>query len=64
MENLRAAKENARRLTPGVEKERGALRVGMKADIIAAPANPLDDINTLKAVAFVMKNGKVFKENK
>ena len=36
----------------------------MKADIIATAANPLDNIDTLKTVTFVMKNGKVFKENK
>ena len=60
---LQALTTNAARLL-GVEKERGALRAGMKADIIAAAANPLDDINTLKAVTFVMKNGKVFKENR
>ena len=36
----------------------------MKADIIATATNPLDNINTLKAVTFVMKNGEVFKENK
>jgi imidazolonepropionase-like amidohydrolase len=60
---LQSLTTNAARLL-GVEKERGALRVGMKADIIATAANPLDDINTLKAVTFVMKNGKVFKENR
>jgi imidazolonepropionase-like amidohydrolase len=60
---LQALTTNAARLL-GVEKERGALRVGMKADIIATAANPLDNVNTLKAVSFVMKNGKVFKENR
>ena len=60
---LQALTTNAARLL-GVEKERGALRVGMKADIIATAANPLDNIDTLKAVTFVMKNGKIFKENK
>ena len=60
---LQALTTNAARLL-GVEKERGALRVGMKADIIATMANPLDNIGTLKAVTFVMKNGKTFKENK
>jgi len=60
---LQALTTNAARLL-GVEKERGALRVGMKADIIATAANPLDNIDTLKTVTFVMKNGKVFKENK
>jgi imidazolonepropionase-like amidohydrolase len=60
---LQALTTNAARLL-GVEKERGALRAGMKADIIATAANPLDNIDTLKGVTFVMKNGKVFKENK
>jgi imidazolonepropionase-like amidohydrolase len=60
---LQALTTNAARLL-GVEKERGALRVGMKADIIATAANPLEDIQTLKTVTFVMKNGSVFKENK
>lgn len=45
----------------GVEKQRGAIKIGMFADIIATPENPLDNINTLKKVSFVMKNGKVFK---
>ncbi len=60
---LQALTVNAARLL-GVEKERGALRIGMKADIIATTDNPLDNIGTLKAVTFVMKNGKVFKQNK
>lgn len=45
----------------GVEKQRGAIKTGMFADIIATAENPLDNINTLKKVSFVMKNGKVFK---
>jgi len=36
----------------------------MKADIIATAAIPLDNVNTLKAVTLVLKNGKVFKENR
>jgi imidazolonepropionase-like amidohydrolase len=42
----------------GVEKERGSIREGLAADIIATPGNPLDDINALKRVTFVMKNGR------
>ena len=45
----------------GVEKQRGALKPGLFADIIATPENPLDNIQTLKKVSFVMKNGKVMK---
>ena len=57
---LQALTTNAARLL-GVEKERGAIRPGMKADIIATRNNPLDKIDTLKAVTFVMKDGQVFK---
>jgi imidazolonepropionase-like amidohydrolase len=46
----------------GVENRRGAIKVGLRADIIATPENPLDNVLTLKKVAFVMKNGKVFKK--
>jgi imidazolonepropionase-like amidohydrolase len=42
----------------GVDRERGSIREGLAADIIATPANPLDDINALKRVAFVMKDGR------
>lgn len=47
----------------GVEKERGSIEAGLAADIIATPNNPLDDIQTLKRVNFVMKNGKVYRHN-
>ncbi len=59
-EILKAMTINAARLL-GVEKERGLLREGLAADIIAVPDNPLDNINTLKKVSFVMKNGNVVK---
>jgi imidazolonepropionase-like amidohydrolase len=42
----------------GVESERGSIREGLAADIIATPGNPLDDVNALKRVAFVMKDGR------
>jgi imidazolonepropionase-like amidohydrolase len=38
---------------------RGAIAPGEAADIIATPTNPLDDIQTLRKVQFVMKDGKV-----
>jgi imidazolonepropionase-like amidohydrolase len=59
---LQALTVNAARLL-GVEKTRGFLKAGMRADIIAVAANPLEKIDTLKNVGFVMKNGKVFKQN-
>jgi imidazolonepropionase-like amidohydrolase len=54
---------NAARLL-GVDKERGAIRPGTAADLIAPPENPLENINALKQVSFVMKNGTVFKHAK
>ena len=42
----------------GVERERGSIREGLAADIIATAGNPLDDISALKRVVFVMKNGR------
>ncbi len=45
----------------GLEDERGPVKVGFAADIIATAQNPLDDINALRDVQFVMKDGNVFK---
>lgn len=55
---LRIMTTNAAKLL-GVEKERGSIREGLYADIIATPDNPLDDIRALKRVSFVMKNGQI-----
>jgi imidazolonepropionase-like amidohydrolase len=46
-----------------LEDERGPVREGFAADIIAVPANPLEDIDALRNVTFVMKDGLVFKHN-
>lgn len=58
---LQALTTNAAKLL-GVEKTRGSLKAGMKADIIAVKDNPLEKIETVKSVTFVMKNGKVYKQ--
>ncbi|PYT48976.1 MAG: hypothetical protein DMG44_12515 [Acidobacteria bacterium] len=60
-DTLRAMTVNAARLL-GVDKERGFLKPGMAADIIATPENPIEDIRTLKRVSFVMKEGAVIKQ--
>ncbi len=57
-EILKAMTTSATRLL-GVDKYRGTLQPGMYADIIATPDNPLTNIQTLKQVSFVMKNGAV-----
>jgi imidazolonepropionase-like amidohydrolase len=43
--------------------ERGPIKPGLYADIIAVPGNPLEDIDALRDVQFVMKNGTVFKRD-
>ena len=58
---LQAMTMNAARLL-GVEKERGAIHIGMAADIIATEGNPLNDASALKKVVFVMKNGVAIKQ--
>jgi imidazolonepropionase-like amidohydrolase len=57
-ETLRAMTADAAKLLR-VEKKRGTIAAGLAADIIATPANPLENIQTLRQVMFVMKNGKV-----
>jgi imidazolonepropionase-like amidohydrolase len=42
-----------------INRERGAIAAGMAADIIAMPNNPLEDIESLRKVNFVMKDGKI-----
>lgn len=44
-------------------KERGPIKAGMFADLIAVQGDPLTDIDTLRNVQFVMKNGTVFKKD-
>ncbi len=50
-------------LVSETENERGPIRVGLAADLIAVAGNPLDDIDALRDVQFVMKDGMVFKQN-
>jgi len=47
-----------------IEKERGAIAVGFFADIIAMPASPLADVEALRGVDFVMKNGAIVRRPK
>ena len=39
----------------------GAIAPGLEADIIALDGNPLDDITAVRRVVFVMKGGKIYK---
>jgi len=59
-DTLQAMTINAARLL-GVDGERGAIKPGLAADIIAMPESPLDNIQAVRKVTFVMKDGSVFK---
>ncbi len=43
--------------------KRGPIKPGLPADIIAVKGNPLEDIDALRTVVFVMKDGLVFKRD-
>jgi len=58
MDILRAMTSEAAELLR-VQKERGRLAPDMAADIVAMPADPIQDIGALRNIDFVMKNGKL-----
>jgi imidazolonepropionase-like amidohydrolase len=47
----------------GLENSRGVLEKSYYADIIALKNNPLDNIDAIKTVQFVMKEGKVIRRD-
>ncbi|MBZ9613125.1 metal-dependent hydrolase family protein [Rheinheimera maricola] len=52
--------EGARLL--GVADELGSIKAGKIADIVAVPGDPLQDINLMGQVSFVMKAGQIYKQ--
>lgn len=46
-----------------VIRDRGPIKPGLFADLIAVAGDPLTDIDALRSVQFVMKNGMVFKRD-
>ena len=47
-----------------MEREIGQIKKGFYADIIAVDENPIQQISTMENVVFVMKNGKIYKNEK
>ncbi|MFB1040107.1 MAG: amidohydrolase family protein, partial [Polaribacter sp.] len=47
-----------------MENEIGQIKEGFYADIIAVEDSPIENISTMENVIFVMKNGKVYKDEK
>ena len=64
-ERRHPARDDDQRLQGERDRERRAARSrpGFFADLIAVPGNPLDDLDALKNVQFVMKDGQVFKRD-
>ncbi|HXE74795.1 MAG TPA: amidohydrolase family protein [Candidatus Xenobia bacterium] len=57
---LKAMTTNAAELL-GISEQRGAIKAGQAADLIATPENPLENIQALRKVNFVMKDGAFIK---
>ncbi|MFJ9896295.1 amidohydrolase family protein [Streptomyces sp. NPDC091280] len=62
LEALQAATVNAAELIDA--QDRGRIAPGLLADLIAVPGDPLEDISVMTDVRFVMKGGKVFRDER
>ncbi len=47
-----------------LQKEIGAIATGLQADLVAVEGNPLTDITALQRVRFVMRGGRVYKNER
>jgi hypothetical protein len=59
-DTLRAMTIYAARML-GVDTERGTIRPGLASDSFVTSENPLDNIQAVRKVSFVMKDGRDFK---
>jgi imidazolonepropionase-like amidohydrolase len=48
----------------GMPDRIGSIAPGMEADLVATVGNPLDDITAVRRVAFVMKGGKLYRNDR
>jgi imidazolonepropionase-like amidohydrolase len=62
-QSLRAGTSVAATLL-GLDSKIGTLDPGKLADIVAVPGNPIQDIKTTQSVIFVMKEGKLFRNDR
>ncbi|MFC4699721.1 amidohydrolase family protein [Glaciecola siphonariae] len=60
LQSLQAATINSAKLLKQ-ESELGQIKEGYLADIIAVDGNPIENINLMETVSFVMKDGEVYK---
>jgi imidazolonepropionase-like amidohydrolase len=61
LEAIRSATWNSARMN-GIEEEVGALAPGLQADVVAVAGDPLADITCMSRVRFVMRDGRVVRE--
>ena len=61
--DLRAATTADARLL-GIADRVGSIEKGKLADLAAVPGDPLQDISAMRKVLFVMKEGKIFRNDK
>jgi imidazolonepropionase-like amidohydrolase len=61
MQAIQSATSTAAALL-GRSKEIGSIRPGKYADMVAVKGNPLQDVGLLEKVSFVMKDGKIYKQ--
>ena len=60
METIQSATRSASQLL-GMEEKLGTIEPGKLADIVAVQGNPIEDIKQMASMRFVMKGGKVYK---
>jgi imidazolonepropionase-like amidohydrolase len=62
-DTLKALTINGYKAADVYKDQRGPIKVGYFADIVAVEGDPLADIDAVRRVQFVMKNGDVFKRD-
>lgn len=61
---LRALRAGTSVAAEMLELNTGSIAVGKRADLVAMPGNPFEDISVTEKVSFVMKDGVVYRDDK